>query len=964
MPKTYKKNKDAKFITYILLSIISIFCLFYSTKKILTKKYLANFLQTTSPIVDSILKTMTIEQKIAQIFISQDIQIKNPTGGIISDIYSNSIFTKKNFQYQSFTLLNQNNLLPQNIFKSPIPKTKTLIYVSDSSLISDFITITNDFYSAFNIKFIEIPFLNKNFYPKIDSTSIKLPLSLTYKFLNKKNKNHKLLAIQLRTSKNDSINIFLYRTYKNLIKNGINVLILNKENDIEFVNKLNFQGLSILKMPDTLHFTKFINSNIDMLITKKITEADVENFANIILKKYSYQEKLDYKVKKVLLAKYWLSLSNNTNTNKINTNLFLKNANLLIRKIYKNSIIALKNTEQILPIKNLNQNFRIFYLQNNNNFKIFVKTFNYFTNKHTQASKIDEKNINNLLSSKTQNIILLLENIPSKQVLQKIRQIDSSKNLIILLFGQNKNLKKINFVKQLLYIPQKNKISEFYAAQAIFGAIKVSGKITLNNNRIKTSSIPKIRLGYDIPQMLGLDENKLKKIDSIVRNAIKNSAFPGCQIFIAKDGFIFWDKSYGYHTYAKKLPVKNSDLYDIASITKIAATTLTAMKMFELGKLNLDKPIGTYFKNTKIEYKNIKADTNISIDTIIINSDSLCKKTNKDKIRLNDSTIICYDTSVYFLTPKNNIFKVSPRMLLMHKSGITPSLPILNLMLLNPKKLKRVRDFFYNKLNPDSFYTQTKNLRKKYYSDHLIKDSADIQVAKNLFLRDKYFDTLWQNIKQLKVSNKKRYVYSDVNMILLQMTIDTINKYPINKFVENYFYKALNINRITFRPLKKFGKKNIIPTENDRYWRKQVLQGYVQDPSAAIFGGIAGNAGLFANAYSLGIIGQMLLDSGKYGGTQFLKKSTVVKFTKTQKNSHRGLGFDKWSKNQIIAKDASHNSFGHTGFTGTCLWIDPDNNIVFVFLSNRVYPSARNQKINQLHIRQKIQETIYNAMLK
>ena len=167
---------------------------------------------------------------------------------------------------------------------------------------------------------------------------------------------------------------------------------------------------------------------------------------------------------------------------------------------------------------------------------------------------------------------------------------------------------------------------------------------------------------------------------------------------------------------------------------------------------------------------------------------------------------------------------------------------------------------------------------------------------------------------------------------------------------------------IGYLPLRHFKRNKIAPTENDKYWRGQVLQGYVHDPSAALMGGVAGNAGLFTNATDLGIIFQMLLNGGVYGGKRYLSSKTIRTFTDYQPETARGIGFDKGTKKNIIAPSASPNSFGHTGFTGTCIWVDPDNELVFVFLSNRVHPSAKNWQINTLKIRQKVHQTIYDAI--
>ncbi len=232
-----------------------------------------------------------------------------------------------------------------------------------------------------------------------------------------------------------------------------------------------------------------------------------------------------------------------------------------------------------------------------------------------------------------------------------------------------------------------------------------------------------------------------------------------------------------------------------------------------------------------------------------------------------------------------------------------------------------------------------------------------------MYLRKDYFDTLWSDTKQMRVYSKSIYQYSDVNMILLQMAIDSINHRSIDKYLADNFYNSLGLQFLCYKPLdRKIPKSNITPTEIDAYWRRQVLQGNVHDPSAALLGGVAGNAGIFTNANDLGILFQMLLNGGKYGGVSYLNSSTINLFTSKQEEGYRGLGFDKPSKNNIIARSASPRSYGHTGFTGTCVWVDPDSKLVYVFLSNRVYPNAKNWKLNTFQIRQKVHQVVYDAI--
>lgn len=243
-----------------------------------------------------------------------------------------------------------------------------------------------------------------------------------------------------------------------------------------------------------------------------------------------------------------------------------------------------------------------------------------------------------------------------------------------------------------------------------------------------------------------------------------------------------------------------------------------------------------------------------------------------------------------------------------------------------------------------------------------------IPVADGLFMRADYRDSMKEIIVSTSLKNPGRYKYSDLGFYLFKEIIEEITKYPMDSYVNTQFYNPLGLRTMTYKPLLKFPVESIVPTEFDSVFRKQVIRGYVHDPGAAMLGGVSGHAGIFSNANDLAVFMQMLLNKGSYGGKRFLKAETIELFTKRQNNkSRRGLGFDKPETNPKKGNPASDNapavSFGHTGFTGTCTWVDPKNNLVYVFLSNRIYPTAENRKLISMNIRTRIQDVIYEALL-
>jgi beta-N-acetylhexosaminidase len=257
-----------------------------------------------------------------------------------------------------------------------------------------------------------------------------------------------------------------------------------------------------------------------------------------------------------------------------------------------------------------------------------------------------------------------------------------------------------------------------------------------------------------------------------------------------------------------------------------------------------------------------------------------------------------------------------------------------------------------------------------WYSSTL-SDSFTIPVAKNMYLKTGWADTMMKRILQSPVKHKGKYVYSDNDFIFLGKLTEAVSGIPLQQYVAKEFYMPMALSTAGYLPQKRIPQTQTAPTENEAGFRQQLLRGYVHDPGAAMFGGVAGHAGLFSNAYDMAAIMQMLINGGEYNGKRYLKKSTVQLFTQYGSSiSRRGLGFDKPEKDNANRPEpypclsASARTFGHTGFTGTCAWADPENQLVFVFLSNRVSPEGDNTKLLKMNIRPQIHQAIYDAIVK
>jgi CubicO group peptidase (beta-lactamase class C family) len=238
-----------------------------------------------------------------------------------------------------------------------------------------------------------------------------------------------------------------------------------------------------------------------------------------------------------------------------------------------------------------------------------------------------------------------------------------------------------------------------------------------------------------------------------------------------------------------------------------------------------------------------------------------------------------------------------------------------------------------------------------------------------MFLHKNYQKKIYQAIKESKLLENKEYVYSDLSFYLYPKIIENIEGVDFETYLKQNFYNQIGAYTLGFNPLNKFKKEQIIPTENDTFFRMKQIHGTVHDEGAALLGGISGHAGLFGTALDLAKMTQMYLNMGEYGGHRFISDTTMKQFTKCQfpeNNNRRGIGFDKpLLKNKqegMSAIDASDESFGHSGFTGTFCWADPKNGLLYILMTNRVYPTRNNSKISQLNIRPSIHQVFYDAI--
>ena len=673
---------------------------------------------------------------------------------------------------------------------------------------------------------------------------------------------------------------------------------------------LNMKGAANYSTPAEIDLAAILAGN-DMLLIPQDVPGSISLIKKALTEGKLTEERLNHSVKKILKAKYLVGLNNYKPiaTENISKDLNSPYDEVLHRKLIKNSITVLKNQESVLPIQNL-QDKKIAYvsLGNDNGSDFYEMLTNY-----TKVDKISDANLNVLLQKlQKYNLVIVgfhkSDKNPWKSYkfstkdLAWLQEIARNHKVVLDVFASPYSLLQVpsfTNIEGLVLSYQNSKLSQEISAQALFGAFELKGKLPVSiKNEFKVGHGLLLDdldvLQYTIPEEAGVSSEKLSIIDKRIDTILQEKMSPGGQILVAKNGKVIYNKSFGYHTLSKERAVKNSDLYDLASLTKILASLPMIMKAEEERKISLFSNLGDVLPSYS--------------------------KSNKDTLLLKE--------------------------VLSHYGRLRSWIP---------------------------FYLQTKdsvtgeNSAKYYRKKRTSKFS--IEVAKNLYIAKEYTDSIYKQIVDSEQRKRPGYKYSDLGYYIFKEILERKYKKPLDKLVDEQFYQSLGANRMTYLPLNKFDKDEIVPTERDNYFRHQLVHGYVHDMGAAMIGGVGGHAGLFANANDVAKVMQMFLQDGSYGGKKYLEPETVHKFNKRyyeNKKVRRGLGFDKPQLNPNVKATCgcvSDVSFGHSGFTGTYTWADPATGVVYVFLSNRVYPTMRNYGLVKSNIRTKIQQDIQDAIL-
>lgn len=704
-----------------------------------------------------------------------------------------------------------------------------------------------------------------------------------------------------------------YNVVTNLLKKRLHF------NGLVITDALNMQGVTKYFPPGDAELWAFSAGNDIMLFPQDVPRA-IAKIKGAIDTGLIPEAMLEQSVKKILAAKYdaglddWRDIRTAHLTDDLNSQV-----DDIRNRTAKAAVTLVHDDNQVLS--KVNQNMRIGYVGINANGPtwLYNKLDDVFASVDAHwlpkgASADSAQRILDGLSRYSTNIIVVHNTSfnPGSgnyglgdEALSFLQQAGCRNNTMVVLMGNAYIMQYVCGANSVIVGYEDDSLSELAVADVLLKNAKAKGKLPVTAC-IKGQSIcpaptraPAITkdVSSDLrkvfyPSEAGVvNQDALTQLDQFMSRCIADGVMPGCRVLAARNGRIFYDKAFGYYTYGKRRPVDTNTIYDLASCTKALATTISVMRLYDQGKIDLDKSLGDYLPQAR--------------------------GTNKQDLMIRD--------------------------ILLHQAGLKSYIP-----------------FF-------AYTVDDRGKPKSQYYRSVPGNGFNVPVCRDLYMRDDYIDSIWARIYASPVDQPRRkMVYSDLDFYFLAAVVKAVSGKSIDRFVEDEFYRPMGLKRILYNPTTRFDTGEIAPTEIDIGFRNILITGTVHDPGAAMMGGVSGHAGLFGTAHDVAAIFQMLLNKGVYNGRRYIKPATVDMFTAySSPISHRGLGFDKPLPEEDNGGPAGGRStaqaFGHQGFTGTCVWADPGTGIVFVFLSNRVYPTSANTKLARMGVRTVSQDYIYSA---
>ena len=696
----------------------------------------------------------------------------------------------------------------------------------------------------------------------------------------------------------------------NLLKNELGF------EGLVFTDAMNMKGVTGSNSPGVVDKDAILAGNDILELTEDVPRA-IEEIRKAIRGGVISQVEIDEKCRRMLAVKHWAGLHRYEpiEVSDIDQDLNAPDARLLNRKLMEGALTVLRNEHNLMPLRELDTLEVASVSFGTSGMTPFQESLGLYTkvthfNLSAQAGLTEIE----MLRSSLKNFNLVIGGIHdrgirplnkldfSMEVQNFITELTRTGNVIMAVFKNPyvlNQLKDLSGADALIITYEDNVNAEELAAQLIFGGVSASGRMPVTAGEFAEGDgidiRGAIRFGYTLPEEVGMDSWTLVGgIDSLVNQALEAKAIPGCQVLVARNRKVVFYKAYGLHTYSDTVAVKPTDLYDLASLTKVSTSMAALMKLYDEGKFRLDATLADYLRKFK--------------------------GSNKADISLRD--------------------------ILTHQGRLIPFIP---------------------------FYQRTFRKNGSYKWATIKTDSSDrfpIKLTDRMYLHRKYPDKMVKGIRKSPLRAEQKYVYSDFFFMLAPRVVESMIDQDFVTYLQENFYSSLGATTVTFNPFAKYPANVIVPTENDYSFRHRPVHGTVHDENAAMMNGISGHAGLFANANDLAKLMQMYLDMGTYGGDRYIRDETLREFSRTQfpeNDNRRALGFDKPNLsyrgvNNNTAEGAGPNTFGHTGFTGTFAWMDPDTGLLYIFLSNRVTPTRENARLYQLNTRTQIQQVLYDAL--
>ena len=705
---------------------------------------------------------------------------------------------------------------------------------------------------------------------------------------------------------------------------------------------LNMRGLSNFFEPGERE-VEAVKAGNDILLMPTDVGKTIAEVKKAVRRGEISEDEVNESCRKILQAKYWVGLHH---VEQVKTDSLIEDLNHgryygLYRELVEHSLTLLKNREALVPLTDLSSiQLASVTIGKKGDTDVGTPSDLYLKGAHYSLSSNANYSTRSELLSKLKKYNTVIINVLntsfrasrgygiSDGTASFIEELDTTANLILNVAGYPYALSRFSSLDHLDAIILSYDDDPLYqnlTTQAIFGGLSISGRTPVSTGEgtiagIGFSTGQATRLGYAFPEDVGLNPDTLRKMELIIHEAIQEKAMPGCQLLVARKGKVIWHKAYGFHTYQKRKPVKVTDIYDLASITKIASTMAALMRLRDQGLFHEDSLMGAY---------DPIPDTCNKADLVI--SDVLTHQAGLE------SWIPFYYNTLEPLDPSQSLISK-------HRSRIYPL---------------KIGDASYANRNVkyvDGIYEKTYSFE------------TPNQVADNLFIREAFKDSILKWIYNSDLISRE-YRYSGLGFYMFHQMIEAITDTMLYSYVWHNFYAPLGANTLGYNPLNRFPRERIIPTENDLFFRRQLLHGHVHDMGAAMLGGVSGNAGLFANANDLAKMMQMFLNGGRYGDRRYIDSTTLTLYTSCfncDDDNRRGLGFDRPVVEEPgegpACDDASSLSFGHSGFTGSLAWVDPAYDLVYIFLSNRVHPYQGNNKLIDMNVRTAIQQVVYDAI--